>query len=375
MINLDQIPSPCFVLEESKILRNLEILQEVKEKAGVEIILAFKGFAMWSAFPLVREYLSGATASSLYEAKLCELEFGKKAHTYCVAYSEKDFDEIASRSSFLTFNSLNQYNCFQSRIPTGLQIGLRVNPEWSDVETDLYNPAASSSRLGMTRSMLPEELPEAINGLHFHVLCESSAQALENVLIEFEKRFSTYLSRIDWINIGGGHLITRADYDVGHLINQMKRLKDKYGVDIILEPGAAVAWQTGFLRSKVLDVVTNGGVSTAICDISVTCHMPDCLEMPYRPRITSASMDPEHKPFKYRIGGTSCLAGDYLETYGFDYELRPGDDILFEDMMHYTMVKTTMFNGINHPSIGVWKDSKFELIKEFDYQDYRNRLS
>ena len=377
MIDYSKIPSPCYVLEEERLIRNLQLLQKVKKEAGVSIILAFKGFAMWSVFPTVRNYLDGATASSLNEARLCNEEMRSKAHTYAVAYSDNEFDEIVSLSSHLTFNSLNQFNRFKDRVPGEVSMGLRVNPEWSDVKTDLYNPSSPVSRLGVTSEHLQHGVPEGIEGLHFHVLCESSSEALVTVLENLERKFEHILSKIKWVNMGGGHLITREGYDKDLLIRTLKRFKEKYQVKVILEPGSAVAWQTGDLKSTVLDIVENNGVKTAVMDISFTCHMPDCLEMPYKPKITSASeYTNKNYPFEYRIGGTSCLAGDFMEKYGFKNELEIGDTLIFEDMIHYTMVKTTTFNGVKHPSIGIWKSiGDFELIREFGYGDYRDRLS
>ena len=370
------IPSPCFVLDENRLIRNLELMQRVQEEAGVSIILAFKGFAMWSIFPLVRKYLQGATASSLYEARLCFEEMGTKAHTYNVAYEDGSFKDIVSLSSHLTFNSLAQYERYIGKVPANVSVGLRVNPEWSDVEVDLYNPASSTSRLGITSDQLREELPDDVEGLHFHVLCESNVQALEEVLRHFEERFAHHLSQIKWVNMGGGHLMTREGYDVNKLIDLLHKFRTRYGVEIILEPGSAVAWNTGDLHASVLDIVDRGGIKTAIADISFTCHMPDCLEMPYRPKITGSDLAPRSEQYAYRIGGVSCLAGDYMDTYGFDNPLSVGDRLVFKDMMHYTMVKTTTFNGVRHPSIGIIrKDGSFELIREFTYEDFKSRLS
>ncbi len=371
-----EIPSPCYVLEENKLRKNLEKIARVQTEAGVEIILAFKGFAMWSVFPIVKEYLGGVTASSYNEVQLAVNEFHEKAHTYCVAYDPNTFDAVAGNSSYLTFNSLDQFLRYEKQIPDGLQVGLRVNPEWSDVSTPLYNPADPKSRLGMTISEMPSTLPKEISGLHFHVLCESSASSLERVLENFTYKFGSFLDKVDWVNMGGGHLMTRSDYDLDLLIEILTKFRKKHDVKVILEPGAAIAWQTGFLCSHVLDIIQNGGTKTAICDISFTCHMPDCLEMPYRPIISGASREPHNTRYKYRIGGVSCLAGDFLEEYGFDNPLQVGDSIIFEDMIHYTMVKSNTFNGVAHPGIGMIKsDGSFKLIKEFGYEDFRDRLS
>ncbi len=374
-IDYDQVPSPCFVLDESKLRRNLTLIKQVSQESGAEIILAFKGFAMWSAFPIVKEYIHGATTSSLNEAKLCNEEMRTKSHTYAVAYDPQEFEEILSLSSHLTFNSLNQYEQFYPVAKGEASLGLRVNPEWSDVSTDLYNPASSASRLGITIDEMPEELPEGVEGLHFHVLCESDSRALEKVLENLEAKFGKYLDKIKWMNFGGGHLMAREGYDIGHLIALIQRFRNKHGVQVILEPGSAFAWQTGDLVTTVLDIVENGGIKTAILNASFTCHMPDTLEMPYRPEVVWASTDASEFAYKYRLGGVSCLAGDFQEEYSFQKALNIGDRIVLKDMMHYTMVKTTMFNGVNHPSIGIWRNDKFELVREFSYDDFKRRLS
>ena len=363
------------MLDEERLRANLRLIDRVQKEAGVEIILAFKGFAMWSAFPVVREYLRGATASSLFEAMLCNEEMGVKAHTYMVAYPDHEFDQIVRLSSHMTFNSLGQWERLKDRLPADLPCALRINPEWSDVTTDLYNPASPQSRLGLTSDHLKDGLPRGITGLHLHVLCESDASALEQVLHSVEQGFGHLLSEVSWLNLGGGHLMTRSGYEVDHLIHLLKAFKQKHRLQIILEPGSAIAWQTGDLRAKVVDIVENGGAKTAIADISFTCHMPDCLEMPYRPSVAGAHLDPSKGSYAYRIGGLSCLAGDFMDAYGFDTPLEVGDDLIFEDMMHYTMVKTTLFNGMAHPSIGVWREGAFQLIREFGYADYRDRLS
>jgi carboxynorspermidine decarboxylase len=380
-MEIKKIPSPCYVLDAALLRKNLECIDRVQKEAGVQIILAFKGFAMWSAFPIVREYVSGATASSLHEARLCYEEMGTKAHTYAVAYAPREFKRIMGFSSHITFNSLSQYKRFAGRVRAhqpAISAGLRVNPEWSPVETDLYNPAASGSRLGITSDQLGEQLPDGIEGLHFHVLCESTSYDLENVLKHFESRFGSYLSKLKWVNFGGGHLMTRKGYDVDHLISVLKQFKKRYPhLQVILEPGSAFAWDTGVLVSEVLDIVNNGGVQTAILDVSFTAHMPDTLEMPYRPRVRGARADlqPNEKHL-YRLGGVSCLSGDYLDEYGFDAPLRIGQKIVFEDMIHYTMVKTTTFNGVSHPSIAIWRENnELDVIRKFRYSDYKRRLS
>lgn len=373
-IDYSKVPSPSFVLDEALLRKNLTLINRVQQEAGIEIILAFKGFAMWSAFPIVREYVKGATASSLHEARLCFEEMKSPAHTYAVAYRPGEFDEVVKYSSHITFNSLAQFEQFKSKALGKVSCGLRVNPEWSDVETYLYNPASPISRLGITAAQFPEKLPEGIEGLHFHVLCESSAESLERVLENFEKRFGKHLSNIKWVNMGGGHLMTRAGYDVEHLIRILKKFREKYGVQVLLEPGSAFAWQTGDLVTSVLDIVENGGVKTAILDASFTCHMPDTLEMPYRPEVIGASREP-NSGHPYRLGGVSCLAGDFLEAYYFEKPLTVGDTLVLRDMIHYTMVKTTMFNGVHHPDISIWRNGEAEVVRRFGYVDYKGRLS
>ena len=370
-----KIPTPCFVLEEQKLIENLELINRVQKEANVEIILAFKGFSMWSAFPVLRRYIQGATASSLNEVKLCNEHMGAKSHTYCVAYDPSAFEDIVSRSSHLTFNSITQYKTLRSKVPQDVSMGLRVNPEWSDVATSLYNPASPDSRLGISAANL-KELSEDVEGLHFHVLCESSSHALEQVLASFESRFGHLLPQLKWVNMGGGHLMTREGYDIDHLIDLLRKFRERHQVQIILEPGSAFAWQTGDLHTTVLDVVENGGQHTAIFDGSFTCHMPDCLEMPYRPEIEQGSKDLVEGWLPYRLGGVSCLAGDYLDDYWFEEPINVGDKLVFKDMMHYTMVKTSTFNGVQHPSIGIRRaNGDFELIRTFGYEDFKGRLS
>lgn len=378
-MNYNKTPSPAFVLDEKLLRKNLELINHVQKEAGIEIILAFKGFAMWSAFPIVREYIKGATASSLFEARLCYEEMKTCAHTYAPAYSQNEFQELMDYSSHIVFNSISQFNKFYpqtSKSDHKISCGLRVNPEYSDVETDLYNPSSPTSRLGILKDFFPKELPDGVEGLHFHVLCESTSYSLEKTLAAFEKRFSKYLPKLKWVNMGGGHLITRKDYDTNHLIQILKYFKEKHNVKIILEPGSAFAWETGVLVSEVLDIVESRGVKTAILDISFTAHMPDTLEMPYRPRITGAKEPNKNSKHLYRLGGISCLAGDFMEQYDFGKDLNTGDKIVFEDMIHYTMVKTNMFNGVKHPTIAIMTEkNELKTIREFNYIDYKNRLS
>ncbi|MEQ8705518.1 MAG: carboxynorspermidine decarboxylase [Phaeodactylibacter sp.] len=378
MIDYSKAPSPSFLLDESRLRRNLELISSVQERAGVSVILALKGFSMWRVFPLVKQYLKGATASSLHEARLIYEEMGVRAHTYSPAYVPSEFEEILSYSSHVTFNSLSEYERFKDRLPgTGhtVSAGLRVNPEYSEVEVDLYNPAAPGSRLGVAPDNLGDRLPEGIEGLHFHTLCESSSFDLEKVLAAFEHHFSRFFPQLKWVNFGGGHLMTRKGYDVPHLINLLQRFRERTGLEVILEPGSAIAWETGELVTTVLDVVNNRGVQTAIVDVSFTAHMPDTLEMPYLPKILG-SVEGGADRHTYRIGGVSCLAGDYKAEYHFERPLEPGDRLIFWDMIHYTMVKTSTFNGVKHPDICMWTvDNQLEVVRQFGYKDFKGRLS
>lgn len=373
------VTSPCFVIEEQKLLLNLELIAKVMREAGVEIIPAFKGFSMWSVFPLLRKYVSGASASSLNEARLCFEEMKAKAHTYVPAYNPADFQEILNYSSHLVFNSMAQFYRHINEVnmfPEKISVGLRVNPEFSEVEPLIYNACAPGSRLGILAGQLPEILPPEVEGLHFHTLCESGADDLEKTLEAFETHFARYIPQVKWINMGGGHLMTRKGYDIEKLISLLKKFKEKYNKHIILEPGSAFAWDTGVLVSTVLDVVENKGIKTAMLDVSFAAHMPDCLEMPYKPKIEGAYFEPIPEKPTYRMGGNSCLSGDFVGFWSFDEELKPGDRIIFEDMIHYTMVKTNFFNGVGHPSIGILRsDGNFELARSFGYQEYKNKLS
>jgi len=378
-IDFSKIPTPCYLIEEELLRKNLSLIQSVKEKAGVEIILAFKGFSMWKVFPIVREYISGAAASGAYEAKLATDEMKTLAHTYSPAFQQSDFNVVLENSSHITFNSLSQLERFLPDVRNfsrKISTGIRVNPEFSEVETALYNPCAPGTRLGVLADQLGDELPDGIEGFHFHTLCESSALDLEKTLAAFESKFGKFLNKIKWINMGGGHLMTRKDYDTEKLICILKDFRKRWNnIEVILEPGSAFAWETGVLVSEVVDVVENKGIKTAILNISFTAHMPDCLEMPYKPRIRGAYFDPvEGKP-TYRMGGNSCLAGDFIGFWSFDHELKPGDQIVFEDMIHYTIVKSSMFNGVPHPSIGLLSENgEFKLLRKFDFMDYKNRM-
>lgn len=380
-MDISKIPSPCFVLDETLLRRNLQLIDRVQQEAGVQIILAFKGFAMWSAFPIVREYLGGATASSLSEARLCFEEMGVKAHTYSVAYLPREFGQILKYTSHITFNSIGQYRRYQKRVTRHtpkISMGIRVNPGWSPVGTALYNPASPGSRLGEVVENFKGRLPEGVEGLHFHTLCESTSYDLETTLAYFERDFGAFLPHLQWVNFGGGHLMTRQGYDVEHLIGVLRGFRARHPhLQVILEPGSAIAWDTGVLVSTVLDIVSNKGIKTAILDASFTAHMPDTLEMPYRPRVRGANAEPAPgDKHQYRLGGVSCLSGDFMTEYAFDQKLKPGQKIVFEDMIHYTMVKTTTFNGVTHPSIAIWRaDGRLDVVRKFGYRDYKMRLS
>lgn len=369
------IPSPCYVLNEAKLKANLELMQRVQQESGASIILALKGFAMWSAFPLVSQYLKGCTASSAWEAELAADTFGKEVHAYSPAYKDRDMDTILQHCNHISFNSLSQWRRYKAQtMAANISVGIRINPEQPEAETELYDPSAPGSRLGILSSSLEGEDLTGIEGFHIHNLCECDSLALERTLKAVESKFGKYLHQLKWINLGGGHLMTREGYDTDHLVSQLKRLRETYDVEVILEPGSAVAWQTGPLVCEVVDIVENSG-KIAILDISATAHMPDVLEMPYRPAITDASEAGE-LPFTYRLGGNSCLAGDVIGEWSFANELKPGDRLIFEDMIHYTMVKTSFFNGVEHPAIGILRENgKFELIREFNYQDFKGRLS
>lgn len=379
---------PYYLLQESLLRRNLQLIKRVADEADVEIILAFKAFALWRTFPIFRDFIGHTTASSLCEARLSLEEFGSLAHTYSPAYEDEEFNEILRCSGHVTFNSLSQYERFAPKMAHFIEhfvsYGLRVNPEYSEIETELYNPCAPGSRFGVLAEQLPEQLPAGIEGFHCHCHCESPASALEHTLEHLEAKFSRWFPQLKWLNLGGGHLMTRKDYDVEHLINILKGLHERYPhLHIILEPGSAFAWQTGPLVAEVVDIVENHGIQTAILNVSFTCHMPDCLEMPYQPEVRGA----ESLPFEaaswpdakaqniYRLGGNSCLSGDYMGSWRFPRPLEVGQEIIFEDMIHYTTVKTTMFNGIMHPSIVLeHEDGTRETLRTYTYEDYRDRM-
>jgi len=379
----DHLPSPCFVLFEKALEANLQLLDLVQTEAGVTIICALKGFSFWRSFPLIRQYLKGAAASSLNEAQLIVEEMHCEAHTYIPAYLEEEFETLLYYSSHLTFNSLSQWVRFRDKAlacSKKISFGLRVNPEYSEVTTDLYNPALPGSRLGIVAENMPEHLPQGIEGLHFHTLCENDSYALENCLKSFEDKFGHLINECKWVNLGGGHHITRKDYNVEHLIYLLKDFKLRYPniEELILEPGEAVGWQTGVLIATVVDIVENKGIKTAMLNISFSCHLPDCLEMPYKPTVIGATNPTQESKNVYRLGGSSCLAGDYIGMgdFAFAEPLEIGDRIVFDDMIHYTMVKTTFFNGVKHPAIGmVSKEGEFILFTEpGNYADYKAKL-
>jgi len=371
---IDKIPSPCFVLEEEKLIRNLKLISDVRNRAGIEIILALKAYALWETFPLIGQYLNGATASSVNEALLINENMKCKAHTYAPAYSAADFEKLKTLSSHITFNSWTQFEQFRNKLSSDIAYGIRVNPEVRLAKTELYDPASPGSRLGVTADAMPEYLPKEISGMHVHVLCENGVAELKQVLNALEKNFEKYLHQIKWLNLGGGHLMTREGYDVEELVKTLIQFREKYQLQIIMEPGSAIAWETGFLKATVLDVVKNHGIQTALLNVSFTAHMPDCLEMPYKPGVRG-EVEVETAKHIYRLGGSSCLAGDFIGDFGFNEPIKVNDTLLFEDMIHYTMVKTSMFNGVQHPSIGkIDLDGKFQLFRSFHYLDYRNRL-
>jgi carboxynorspermidine decarboxylase len=372
-----EISSPAYVLEEDLLLTNLKLLQRVQQEAGVEIICALKGFSFYHVFPIIKEYLAGATASSLNEARLAFEEMGKKCHAYTPAYLPSEFSEFMKYASHMTFNSLNQSDQFSALARDhGISCGIRINPEYAEVDTDMYNPCIAGSRLGIRRSDLGSTLPINVEGLHSHTLCENDSYVLERTLAVIDSKFGDLLHQVKWLNLGGGHLITRADYDVDHLIKVLLTFKAKYPhLHIIMEPGSAVGWQIGFLKSSVLDIVHSAGIDVAILDVSFAAHMPDTLEMPYKPRIRNASSEPVSGKPTYRFGGMTCLAGDYYGDYSFEEPLKIGDSIIFEDMIHYTMVKTTTFNGVNLPDIGmIDMNGKYHRFKHFGYESFKDRL-
>ena len=381
-IDINKLPSPCYLVDERLLEKNLKILDYVQQKSGANIILALKGFSMFSTFPLVGKYLSGVTSSSLFEAKLGYEEMGKQVHIYAAAYREDEFDEIMEYCDHIVFNSFNQWRLYKDKVKKyndehsdrKIECGLRINPEYSEIETDIYNPCFANSRMGITLENFKEDELDGIDGLHFHTMCEQNSDTLERTLKAVEDKFGKYLYQMKWLNFGGGHHIAKDGYDVEKLIDCINYMKNKYDVDIYLEPGEGVAINTGFLVATVLDVIKNG-MDIAILDTSAACHMPDVLEMPYRPEIINAG-NPNEYEYTYRLGGPTCLAGDIIGDYSFKEPLKPGDKLIFCDMAHYSMVKNNTFNGINLPSIVKYSEEKgIEIVKTFGYEDFKGRLS
>lgn len=373
-----------YIIEEARLRNNLRIISNVAKRADVEIILAFKAYALWKTFPIFREYISSTTASSLSEARLAFDKFGSKAHTFSPAYTDYEIEEIAACSSHLTFNSLTQYERLHEtarKQNPEISFGLRINPEYSEIETDIYNPCAPGTRFGVSADKLPKQLPEDIDGVHCHCHCENGSDVFVRTLAHIEEKFAGWFKQIKWINFGGGHLMTRKDYDIELLVNTLREFHNRYPwLKVIMEPGSAFGWQTGPLVAQVVDVVEDKGIKTAILNVSFSCHMPDCLEMPYHPAVRGAQTIEEDidysVPYIYRLGANSCLSGDFMSAWQFDHELQIGENIVFEDMNHYTTVKTTMFNGISHPTLAMVRENtnELEILREYSPKDYIERM-
>lgn len=377
-IDIDKLPSPCYIVDERLLKKNLEVLDYVQKESGANIILATKAFSMFSTFPLIGKYLKGVTSSSLFEARLGYEEMGKQVHIFSPAYREDEFEDIMKYSDHIIFNSFNQWKLYRDRVKNykdkKIQCGIRINPEYSEIETDIYNPCFENSRMGVTLKNFEENDLDGIDGLHFHTMCEQNSDTLARTIKVVDEKFGKYIKNMKWLNFGGGHHITKDDYDLKTLIESVLYMKNKYNVEIYLEPGEAVALNSGFLVSTVLDI-TNNGMDLAILDTSAACHMPDVLEMPYRPNIIGSGKPYEYE-YTYRFGGPTCLAGDIIGDYSFKEPLKIGDKLIFCDMAIYSMVKNNTFNGINLPSIVKYSEENgVEIIKEFGYEDFKGRLS
>ena len=376
-IDISSLPTPSYIVDERLLIKNLEKLKSIIDKTGCRILLAQKGFSMFYFYPLIKKYLNGTTASSLYEARLGFEEMGNETHIFNPSYREDEIDEILSMVDHIVFNSFNQWSKYKNIVKSherDISCGLRVNPEYSSVETEIYNPTGKFSRFGVTKVNFKEDELDGIDGLHFHALCEQNSEALEATLVAFEEKFGQYLHGMKWVNFGRGHQITRDEYDVEKLINCINHIKNKYNVEVYLEPGEAVALNTGFLVTEVLDTIYNE-MDILLVDTSAACHMPDVIEMPYRPFIINSGI-PNEKAYTYKLGGPTCLAGDVIGDYSFDNPINIGDKLIFTDMAHYSMVKNNTFNGINLPAIAVYTEKDgVKVIRSFKYEDFRNRLS
>ena len=376
-IDISTLPTPSYLVDQQLLIKNLELLSSVKERTGCKILLAQKAFSMFSLSPLIAKYLDGVTSSGVMEARLGYEEMGKEVHTYAPAFADHEMDDVIRYSDHIVFNSFHQWNKFKDKVKnSGKQIecGLRLNPKYSEIDTDIYNPCFTGSRLGITPEQFQPDQLDGIDGLHFHTMCEQNSDTLERTLKVVDDTFGSYIKQMKWLNFGGGHHITRSDYDIETLIRCIQFAQDTYGVQVYLEPGEAVALNTGYLVSTVLDTIENG-MHLAILDTSAACHMPDVLEMPYRPQIIGAGL-PNEKTYTYRLGGPTCLAGDIIGDYSFDAPLKEGDKLIFCDMAHYTMVKNNTFNGMNLPSIALYsQENGLQIIKQFGYEDFKSRLS
>ncbi len=375
-LKVSSLPTPCYVVDEGLILKNLEILYNVSERTGAKILLAQKAFSMYELYPLIGRYLSGTTASSLFEARLGYEEMGGETHVFAPAYKDDDMDELVKICDHIVFNSFSQWYKYRDKVKSAereIECGLRINPEYSEIETEIYNPCAEGSRMGVKLDELKKHGIDGLDGIHFHTMCEQNSDVLWRTVQIVDEEFGEFLKQVKWVNFGGGHHITRPDYDIETLIRSIELIRDKYGVQVYLEPGEAVALNAGYLVSEVLDIVNNG-IDIAVLDTSAACHMPDVLEMPYRPPLENSG-EPGEKKYTYRLSCPTCLAGDVIGDYSFDEPLKPGDRLIFGDMAIYTMVKNNTFNGINLPSIILkTTDDEYRLIKEFGYEDFKARL-